>query len=190
MHRTKTAARFSSVIHHVSPNEVKRVDKDTTTEPTTSRRNFLWKLSWGLAGAVVLEYLWVVSSFLRPRKARGLTDEATIIVAGPVDRFEPGTVTAFPNGRFYLVCLDDGGFLAVSRECTHLGCTVRWTADQQRFVCPCHASSFDIAGDVLSPPAPRALDLRPVRIENNVVKVNVGEKVTRKSFDRAQVTHA
>ena len=36
-----------------------------------------------------------------------------MIVAGPVDRFEPGTVTAFPEGRFYLARLAGGGFLAL-----------------------------------------------------------------------------
>ena len=39
-------------------------------------------------------------------------------------------------------------------------------------MCPCHASSFDITGDVLSPPAPRPLDIFPVRIENDIVKVD------------------
>ena len=48
---------------------------------------------------------------------------------------------------------------------------VPWEAPQNQFVCPCHASAFDARGDVLNPPAPRALDLFPVIIEAGLVKV-------------------
>jgi len=110
-----------------------------------------------------------------------------IVVAGPIERFEPGTVTAFPQGKFYLVRLDDGGFLAVSRECTHLGCTVPWVETERQFVCPCHSSAFDIRGDVVNPPAPRALDLYEVRVENRVVKVNTATAERRATFEPGQV---
>jgi len=108
----------------------------------------------------------------------------------PVERLAPGSVTAFPEGRFYLARLEDGGFLALDRTCTHLGCAVPWVSSQKRFVCPCHASAFDIRGDVLSPPAPRALDLLPVRIENGIVKVETGRPIRRQRFERDQVTRA
>jgi len=112
------------------------------------------------------------------------------MVAGPVEQFEPGSVTAFRTGKFYLVRLQDGGFLALHRKCTHLGCTVPWIADEQRFACPCHASAFDIRGDVLSLPAPRPLDLLAVRIENGVVKVDTSDPMRRDVFRAAQVTRA
>jgi len=147
---------------------------------------------WLLLGGVALaEAVWVVSDFFKPRRRRAADDDSgSVIVAGPVDRFEPGSVTAFQQGRFYLARLEDGGFLALSRECTHLGCTVPWVADEDRFVCPCHASSFDIRGDVLSPPAPRPLDIFPVRIENDIVKVDTSEPVRRPSFSPSQVERA
>jgi cytochrome b6-f complex iron-sulfur subunit len=113
-----------------------------------------------------------------------------VIIAGPVDRFEPGSVTAFPEGRFYLARLVDGGFLALHRECTHLGCTVPWVDAEDRFVCPCHASSFDITGEVLSPPAPRPLDVFAVRIENDIVKVDISKAVKRQSFSASQVVRS
>ena len=62
-----------------------------------------------------------------------------------------------------------------------------WIADENRFVCPCHASSFDLHGEVLSAPAPRALDLHPVRIENGVVKVDTATTIRRDGFSPAQV---
>jgi cytochrome b6-f complex iron-sulfur subunit len=156
-------------------------------EDESSRRRFIWKLWLGLGGLAVLEYVWLVADFLRPRK--GPADDAgAILVAGPVERFEPDSVTPFPQGKFYLSRLEDGGFLALSRECTHLGCTVPWIADEGRFVCPCHSSAFDIRGDVVDPPAPRALDYYAVRIENKIVKVDVSRPIKRKAFDIDQAT--
>jgi cytochrome b6-f complex iron-sulfur subunit len=157
--------------------------------PGDTRRRFLWQVWLALAGVAVLEGIWIVFDFLRPR-SQETAGGKTIVVAGPVDQFEPGSVTAFPEGRFYLTRLADGGFLALSRQCTHLGCTVPWEADQGRFLCPCHASAFDQRGDVLSPPAPRALDLFPIRIENDVVKVDVGSPQRRSAFRPDQVTRA
>ena len=155
-------------------------------EPQPSRRGFFRKIFIVLGGLAVLEYVWVLVDFLRPRSlAEG---QAAIVIAGPVERFEPGTVTAFQTGKFYLSRLEDGGFLALSRECTHLGCTVPWVDDEGRFVCPCHSSEYDEKGAVVSPPAPRPLDLYAIRIENGVVKVDTGEPQKRTYFEDAQVT--
>jgi hypothetical protein len=58
-----------------------------------------------------------------------------------------------------------------------------------KFLCPCHASAFDAKGDVLNPPAPRALDLFPVIIDNGQVKVDTGTVVQRDKFDPSQVVY-
>jgi len=158
-------------------------------EPT--RRGFLGRVWLLLGGVALAEAVWIASDFFSPRRRRAMDAGAgSVIVAGPVDRFEPGSVTAFPDGRFYLARLAEGGFLALHRECTHLGCTVPWVAAEDRFVCPCHASSFDITGDVLSPPAPRPLDVFPVRIENDIVKVDVSKPIRRQSFTASQVVRS
>jgi cytochrome b6-f complex iron-sulfur subunit len=156
----------------------------------SSRRRFLWKIWLGLGAVALLELIWLVLDFLRPGKARPEELLAAILVAGPVDRFEPGSVTAFPRGKFYLARLEDGGFLALSRECTHLGCTVPWVEEEGRFVCPCHASAFSLRGEVLSPPAPRPLDLYAVRIENGIVKVDVSRTMKRQAFEAAQAVRS
>jgi cytochrome b6-f complex iron-sulfur subunit len=139
-----------------------------------------------LGGVALAEFAWVTGSFLRPRQRAA--DASSLFVAGPLDRFAPGSVTAFPSGRFYLVRLNEGGFLALHRECTHLGCTVAWDATQGRFSCPCHASAFDITGQVLNPPAPRPIDYYAVRIENGVVKIDTRRRQSRSAFDASQVT--
>jgi len=134
------------------------------------------------------EAVWVSLAFLRPRIRQ--SPQGKVLVAGPLADFEAGSVTAFPAGGFYLVRLDDGGFLALYRECPHLGCTVPWSDEEQRFSCPCHASAFDIRGQVLSPPAPRPLDLLQVRIENGIVKIDTGRRIRRSEFLPSQVVRA
>jgi cytochrome b6-f complex iron-sulfur subunit len=155
---------------------------------TGTRRSFLGVVWAVLAAVLVGEVVWVGLSFLRPRPRRTDGDnDDWLLVAGPVERFAPGTVTAFQQGKLYLARLEDGGFLALSRACTHLGCTVPWIKDEGRFVCPCHASAFAITGEVLSAPAPRPLDLYPVRIENDIVKVDTRVPLSRTSFTPDQV---
>jgi cytochrome b6-f complex iron-sulfur subunit len=145
-----------------------------------------------ILGLVVLaESAAVAALFLWPRKAKPREGGyGGVITAGPVDSFAPGQVTPFAKGQFYLARLADGGFLALSRKCTHLGCTVPWDEKAKRFACPCHASAFDERGAVLSPPAPRPLDLYPIRIENGVVKVDTSTPILRETFDPSQVVKA
>ncbi|HVO51483.1 MAG TPA: Rieske (2Fe-2S) protein [Thermoanaerobaculia bacterium] len=157
--------------------------------PQPERRSFL-KIAWlGLGLAAVSEASWIVLSFLKPRP-KSPKSAGSLFVAGPSDGFAPGSVTAFPAGKFYLVRLADGGFLALHRQCTHLGCSVPWDEASGRFICPCHASVFDVRGDVLAPPAPRPLDVFAVRIENGIVKVDVSAPIRRSGFDATQVTRA
>ena len=163
------------------------MNKEDHSIKSSSRRSFLGRFWLFLGFIVFAELIWVTISFLKPKKVKETAAAQNIITAGLVDRFEKGSVTAFPRGRFYLARLENGGFLALSRECTHLGCTVPWVEEENRFVCPCHASIFDIRGVVISPPAPRPLDIYPVTIENNVVKVDVSEAVERKRFEVKQV---
>lgn len=156
-------------------------------EPT---RRGLLRWLWGALGlGALVELAWVTAAFVRPRR-RSADTTSQLMVAGAVEDFAPGSVTPFPAGRFYLVRLDDGGFLAIDRECTHLGCTVPWRAEAGRFECPCHASAFDLTGAVLSPPAPRPLDLHPVRIENGLVKVEVSRRLRRTSFSPSQAVRS
>ena len=73
-----------------------------------------------------------------------------------------GTVSAFPAGQFYLVRLKDGGFLALHRECTHLGCTVPWVAERARFACPSGWSS-SLSGNPAKRRRPRQSPCESVR---------------------------
>jgi menaquinol-cytochrome c reductase iron-sulfur subunit len=62
-------------------------------------------------------------------------------------------------------------FIAMSNICTHLGCRVRWIADQEVFLSPCHNGVFDKEGNVVSGPPPRSLDRYDVKIENGQILI-------------------
>lgn len=151
-----------------------------------SRREFVG-LSWGvsLAGLFVQAGA-ALARFLRPRIEPG--GFGTEVVAGRADEFLPGSVSHIQEGRFYLSRLEDGSFLALWHSCTHLGCTVPWVEEEYRFHCPCHSSIFTSTGEVVSGPAPRPMDLFPIRVVDGELVVNTGQPVRRREFDPGQAT--
>lgn len=163
-------------------------EEAAASEP--SRRSFLSNLWIGLGLVALAELVAIVFAFLRSNKSKAReADSDAMVTAGVVNKFEVNSVTAFVRGRFYLARLEDGGFLALSRKCTHLGCTVPWVEKEMKFACPCHASAFDITGEVINSPAPRPLDIYPIFIENNIVKVDTSKPIKRNQFKISQVMH-
>ena len=160
--------------------------KETTSQ--VSRRDFLKLGVSALSALAVLEIGGASLLFMKPRSLEG--EFGGIVNAGAADSFTPGSVVQFPDGRFFLVHSHDGGFLAIYQRCTHLGCSVAWQADEGRFFCPCHASSFDIHGDVENPPAPRALDTLPVTIKDGQVFVDTVQIQSRDAFSADQLAYA
>lgn len=64
--------------------------------------------------------------------------------------------------------------VAVSRTCTHEGCTVLLPSGAgQTLDCPCHGSRFTTTGNVVNGPADRPLPSFPARIEGNEVVVSL-----------------
>jgi len=155
-----------------------------------ARRDFLRRL-WAAVGALAgMELLWAGSGFFMAGKRSVQDGGKKLVTAGKVADFKPGDVFPFRNGQFYLIRYENGGFLAVSLKCSHLGCSVTWDEGAGAFRCPCHASAFDRHGMVVNPPAPRPLDVYPVLIEGGLVKVDTGRLLNRKSFDPSQITFA
>lgn len=163
--------------------ESKKQEKDQL-----SRRDFLKMGVSALSLVALLEVGGASLLFMKPRSNEG--EFGGLVTAGMVDSFPPGSVTEFPDGRFYLVRASDGGFLAVYRRCTHLGCTVNWEPEQNRFFCPCHASTFDTLGAVENPPAPRALDTFAIQIEKSQVLVDTSNVQNRDGFLPEQLAYA
>ena len=173
----------------VDMTEQKNKPRDKEAPQTPPRRRFLNVLWWCLGVLAVAEVIGLAIAFLRPSNKTSQHEAyGGLVTCGPVADFAVNTVTAFQRGHFYLARLENGGFMALSRKCTHLGCTVIWDEKTGRFECPCHASAFNLKGDVISKPAPRALDYHGIVIENNIVKVDTGKRMKRQRFSEEQAT--
>jgi len=131
-----------------------------------SRRNFI-----GLAGwAAVLGSLGVGTlAFGRFMYPRVLFEPRMSFKIGPPDAYKVNEVSEawIEKERFWVVRTSEG-IIALSGICTHLGCTPRWAASENKFKCPCHGSGFrginpakpypGIAGIHFEGPAPRPLE--------------------------------
>ena len=114
-------------------------------------------------------------------------DQAEWILLGALSAIELGTPTLFKpritnrNGwvsediqvGVFVVTEDGREFHAMSNICTHLGCRVRWIAEQQQFFSPCHNGVFDKHGIVVSGPPPRPLDEFATKIEDGNLYVQL-----------------
>lgn len=152
-----------------------------------SRRDFI-KTAWkGLGVVAGLEMGGLTLHYLVDRKETN--HNIDLFEVGLPDEYPLGTVTPFRRGRFFLIRMNDGGFLAISFKCSHLGCSIIWDEKIKEFVCPCHSSKFSIAGDVINPPAPRALDVFEIRVTEGKLFVNLNKKIKRDEFEKSQLTY-
>jgi cytochrome b6-f complex iron-sulfur subunit len=171
-----------------------QVRDEKTTDWTWSRRDFLSLGGWaGTLGALGVLSL----GFMRFMYPRVLFEPSTLFKAGKPDDYSPNTVSEkyIPSQRVWIArSVDATGanwIIAVSAICTHLGCTPRWFATENKFKCPCHGSGFrgfdlqrgrDITAINFEGPAPRPLERLKVWIdaagEINIDKgiVFLGEK--------------
>ncbi len=82
-----------------------------------------------------------------------------------------------PVGSVLVQRTGDADFRVFSAVCPHLGCAVGYQASDDRYLCPCHTSSFTLTGNLLphadgSPnPAPRGLDPLEWRVQGGRLQV-------------------
>ena len=119
-----------------------------------TRRNFLW-LGWAAFVAFLGSGAAATARFFFPNV---IYEPSQKFNAGPAKSYEIGIVdTRWLIEQRLWVVRTSAGFYALWARCTHLGCTPNWFADQNRFRCPCHCSNYNLDGDVIAGPAPRAL---------------------------------
>jgi menaquinol-cytochrome c reductase iron-sulfur subunit len=69
-------------------------------------------------------------------------------------------------------------FQVFAINCAHLGCPVRWFAQSQLFMCPCHGGAYYADGSRASGPPERGLFEYPYSIANNNLMINAGQMPT------------
>jgi cytochrome b6-f complex iron-sulfur subunit len=133
-------------------------DPAGTTQGAPSRRRFLGTLSRVFLGLWGLGAVGVIGAYLRPRTRGELVGERTVR-AGRIEDLRIGEARLVRHGTtpFFIVRLDASRVIALSAVCTHLRCILAFDRERRGLVCPCHAGRFDLAGNVLSGPPPRAL---------------------------------
>jgi cytochrome b6-f complex iron-sulfur subunit len=170
--------------------EIGNKQKRQTDGEKTGRKEFLMKM-WKILGFLALAELSVfIVSMLRPGRKDGKGSSVVFKILGNVEDFNRNSVTTDRINKIMLVRTEDGGFLALSLICSHLGCSVLWDDFKDQFICPCHSSAFDKFGNVINSPAPRPLDYFPVTIEAGKVRVDLNRKLKRKKFEKNQLTYA
>jgi cytochrome b6-f complex iron-sulfur subunit len=128
-----------------------------------SRRRFLRIAALGGVGAAVAGGAGLLAFMFSEGARRGReAREFTIPLADiPEAGAEPYSNS---DGQFFVIHNPEGA-LALSWTCTHQGCRVRWQEGRDGFHCPCHGATYDRNGVVTAGPAPRPLDVMPLRLD-------------------------
>lgn len=154
--------------------------------PAQQRRHFFKQvIAATLGGLLALPALiGGVLTLLHPLKRRGAAGggfvRVTSLTALPADgvprRFPvfadaTDAWTRSPNvrvGAVYLRRTAEKQIESLNVVCPHAGCFVNYTAEQNRFNCPCHNSHFGLDGAITDPysPSPRAMDTLEVELRN------------------------
>ena len=144
-----------------------------------NRRTFYLICIYGLWATIGLVLAVPAAIYLlwppRPRKKQDWTEAGTITqlkLGTPSElvfrknRVDGWKVTS-EKSTAWVVKKSENEIVAFSPQCPHLGCAYHWVANKNEFLCPCHASTFSVEGEVLTGPAPRALDRLDLKVEGD-----------------------
>ncbi len=134
---------------------------------------------------------WYQVQSIGPEAKAIMTENVGEIVCGKVDDYAVGAVKAFVKGKFFLI-RHEGGFLALSRWCTHMNGLLTWKQEHWHFHCPMHGAAYNRKGECLSTDRELVpLRMHPVSISGDgTITVRPDETVVRNAFDPAQLTSA
>jgi cytochrome b6-f complex iron-sulfur subunit len=148
-----------------------------------SRRDFFGRLGWGGFGVFsVISLLAAVRSAF-PRIL--FTPPATFKAGLPTDYAVGEVSERFKKDFRVWIVRNEEGFYAIFAKCTHLGCTPRWLAAENKFKCPCHGSGYYKSGVNFEGPAPRPMDrVRITKAEDGQIVVDVSVKYIFGTWDK------
>ena len=82
------------------------------------------------------------------------------------------------NVPAYVRCSAPGRFTVFAINCAHLGCPVRWFAESQLFMCPCHGGVYYADGSRASGPPERGLFTYDAKVDGGKLMINAGQLPT------------
>ena len=126
---------------------------DDNEERASSRRKFLLALGWG---SLVASCAVAAFGFVRSLVPDVLFEPPSRFKADKPQDYLEGIVKLIPEEKVF-IDRDANGIFAVSARCTHLGCLVDWSEDDNGYQCPCHGARFHRDGTNYAGPAPRPL---------------------------------
>ena len=158
-----------------------------------TRRTLLVRLGIGF-NLVVAAILGVpiVRYILSPVTRERRPGYETWLSLGPVDQFPEGqtrfatyrnpVANAWDGETANIACwvrhLEGEKFQVFAINCAHLGCPVRWFAQSNLFMCPCHGGAYYADGSRASGPPERGLFEYRYKIEAGKLWIEAGELPT------------
>jgi Rieske Fe-S protein len=136
------------------------------------RRTFVQYLLGGGISASILSFLYPAIRFLKPPQvAEASVNEAP---AGKVGDLKPNTakIVKFGARPVILMRLGETEWKAYSAVCSHLNCTVQFHEGKRQIWCACHNGYYDLNGQVVSGPPPKALEEYAVRLRAEEVIIS------------------
>lgn len=146
--------------------------------PVGTRRTFFKWVTRAAAGLIGLGLAiplvgYVISPALKRREQPwvdvGSVDDLAIAEPKQLDHvmaIRDGWLETRSHKAVWAIKRSEGQVTVFSPLCPHLGCGYRWEETEQKFMCPCHGSVYDVTGNVLGGPAPRPLDVLPSKVDN------------------------
>jgi len=133
----------------------------------TNRREFLKKTLAFLGLTTLAAFLLPLFKYFSPPVGESAIKRLVIGKAEiPVGEAKE---IVFNNTPAIIINRQDKGYVALSRVCTHLGCLVDYQKDKKRFLCPCHAGTYDLSGNVTFGPPPKPLQQFPLKVEGDTI---------------------
>lgn len=127
------------------------------------RRSFLKALFAVLGTVSISSFAYPLIRYLAPAGSSDL--DKKVILAKSEIPIGSSKIALFNDKPIIVINRPGKGFVALSKVCTHLGCLVEYEKDKNRLICPCHAGTFDLEGNVLSGPPPRPLSKVALKVE-------------------------
>ena len=154
---------------------------NASEENNSERRTFLGVIS-GLIAAGISAVLGITIGRFAISPALTAAGSQAWTEVGPLADIPEGKLTRknvivsqiagwgeFNSQKLVWVLKNGEKITVFTAVCPHLGCTVN--AKEEAFICACHNSKWDVAGNAVAGPTPRGLDVLEHKVEGDVLQV-------------------